>query len=90
MGEKEKVYLTAEQARNLTLTSVALKNYIYRNIKECAKEGRNTLTWDFDEVDPAVRMRIVKDLETDGYRVEDNPFDELDDESNVIYSRISW
>lgn len=88
MDEKEKVYLTAEQARSLTLTSRALKNYVYRNIRECANEGRNTMTWDFYEVDPTVRKRIIKDLETDGYQVDDNPFDELDNESKTV--RISW
>lgn len=86
MGEK--VYLTAEQARNLTLASMSLKNYIYRNIRECANEGRNTLLWDFYEVDPQVQARILKDLETDGYRVEDNPFDEMENNSKTF--RISW
>lgn len=89
MGEvKKKTYMTATEAREAMLNSISLKNYIYRNIKECAYEGRNTMTWDFYEVDPEVYNKMLTDLIQDGYKVEENPFD--DDENKYVTVRISW
>ena len=86
MGEK--VYLTAEQAREMMINSVKLKNYIYRNIKESATEGRCSLLWDFYEIDPGVREKILADLEVDGFKIEFNPYDDEENISDTV--RISW
>ena len=68
----EKKKLTAAQARKITEETVTPLIHIYQCIKELATEGLNKLTWDAVEMDSVTRTRIIKQLESDGYKVDDS------------------
>lgn len=88
MGETARSYLTAEEARKRMLESQVLKNHIYREIRECANEGRNRTRWSFWDTDSEVRKSIIDDLKADGYVVTTDPM--VDDESFDDTVIIAW
>lgn len=88
MGETTRSYLTAEEARKRMLESQVLKNHIYREIRECANEGRNRARWSFWDTDSEVRKSIIDDLKADGYVVTTDPM--VDDESFDDTVIIAW
>lgn len=74
---ENKIYLTAKEAREIASTSMAMKNHLYKQIKEEAKECRTSTFWCVEGSSENIVNKLIQDLENDGYQVErdmeDNP-----------------
>lgn len=63
------IYLKADEARKLAESSSALKNHVYKTIKEFSKEGCATLEWSIENCCDTAVQNLVLSLREDGYKV---------------------
>lgn len=62
-------FLTAQEARELSESSMALKNHIYKAIKEEAKENRSELWYGVNGVSPRALDEVIRNLLDNDYAV---------------------
>ena len=82
-----KNFISAADARQLTLTSDKLLNQAFKLIKEAATYGHNSVNFDIFEVSDTVVLNIKASLTEAGYSVEVVTDDDTD---NPAMLAINW
>lgn len=81
-----KNFISAADARQLTITSDKLLNQAFKIIKEAATYGHSSVNFDIFEVADTVISKMTLSLEDAGYSVEA----QTDDDDKPAVLVISW